>query len=338
MDEGADGLRVDFFDGRSPRARPAVARLAAGRLTVECEGSTREFDRASVAWPERQRHGQRQALLPGGGLLSSADAAAWDAWAARGGLRERHVARWIRSWRLTLLALGLVGAAAWASWRWGLPALSDAAVAALPASVDAQIGAQSLALLDQRLLEPSALPAVQRQAIAARFARLAAPLCRREGLQYRLQFRAAPKSVGPNAFALPGGDIVVTDALVDFLKDAPDAVMGVLGHELGHVERRHATRMLVRSSFTGAFATLLFGDVSTLLAGSAGVVMEMAYSREFEHQADVTAYGLLRDNGIPPRVMATFFERIAKTGHAQGLPIAIASHPADADRIAFFSH
>ena len=330
----SESLQLDYFDGRSPRARPVVARIEHGTLLIELGNQTRRIDCARVVWPERQRHGQRLAQLPDGGLLSCNDSTAWDTWVAQAGHRDRAPARWIASWRHTLLALVLVCLAGFAAWRWALPAAADAAVAAVPQDVDASLGERTLALLDQRLLSPSQLSTAQQQAIATRFARLAAA----RGVPYRLVFRAADKRIGPNAFALPGGDIVLTDALVEFVKDEPDAVMGVLGHELGHVQHRHATRMLMRSTFVGAFATLLFGDVSTLLAGSAGVVMEMSYSRGFEHEADVAAYELLQRNGISPRVMAHFFERLAKTGHEHGLPIAIASHPADAERIAFFSH
>ena len=72
--------------------------------------------------------------------------------------------------------------------------------------------------------------------------------------------------VGANAFALPGGDIVVTDALVKLVGEG-DGLTGVLAHEAGHVEYRHGLRQVIQSSAIGATAALLFGDVSTILSG-----------------------------------------------------------------------
>jgi Zn-dependent protease with chaperone function len=334
MASTAPRLALDHFDGHTPRAQPAEIWLENGRLYLLAGDRSREYAMQQVRWPERQRHGQRQAQLPDGGLLSCADARQWDAWAAQSGLAESRTVRWMQSWRLAGLSLLLVLFCGGAIWRWGTPLAAEACLRALPASVDSSVGSSALGWLDEQLLKPSQLPATQQAAIAERFAAVAS----REPTAYRLHFRDGGKALGPNAFALPGGDIVLTDELVKLMADTPDAVSGVLAHELGHVQARHAMRMLVQSSLSAAWATLLFGDVSNVLAGASALVVEMSYSRDLEREADATAYRLMRKAGIPPRVMVVFFQRIDHDRpESSALPIAIASHPANAERIAFFS-
>lgn len=338
----APRLALDYFDGRSARAQAAEAWLEDGRLhlLLPQDGRRLSYARRQVVWPERQRHGQRQAQLPDGGLLSLADAGAWDDWARASGLHDSVTVRWMQSWRHALAAAALLVALLLALWRWGIPLAGEAVVALLPAEVEQQLGDQALAGLDGLLLTPSQLDAARRARIEADFGRLVAASYARGGAPaYRLHFRAADARLGPNALALPGGHIVLTDALAELLADAPDALTGVLAHELGHLEGRHGLRLVVQAGLVGALAGLVVGDFSTVLAGLPAVLGERAYSRDFERAADATARRLLLADARPPRAMLIFFERIAARREQRGstpLPIAIASHPADEERIAFF--
>ncbi|MBT9501729.1 MAG: M48 family metallopeptidase [Burkholderiaceae bacterium] len=331
-------LRLDYFDGHSARPQSAEIWLSDGHLHLSA-GAEAQYPAGEVRWPERQRHGQRQAQLPDGGLLSCADAAAWDAWAQGSGLRDPLAVHWTQSWRRVLLAVMLLLALLFACWRWGAPLAADLIVQALPASAEQQIGSQSLDYLDRHWLQPSTLDADQREQIARRFERLvAASAVDAAALRYQLHFRAGSKLLGPNAFALPGGEIVLTDALVELLHDSPDALQGVLVHELGHVRHRHGLRMAVQSGLVGALAGLVVGDFSALLAGLPALLAQQAYSRDFEREADTQAHQMLRSAGLSPRVMLQFFERIAAIEARQtGVPSLLSSHPATPERIAFFS-
>lgn len=342
MADAAPRLAVDYFDGRSARPQRAEIWLAEGRLHLAAL-EPHSYAQRRVQWPERLRHGQRQALLPDGGVLSCGDSQAWDDWARRAGLRDSLTVRWMQSWRhvgLALLALLLLLGA---GWRWGVPLAADGVLALLPAAAEQQVGAQALDYFDHHLLQPSELGAARQQAVRERFEQAAtAAAARSIGPlpAYRLHFRKGGKLLGPNAFALPGGDIVLTDALVELLADTPDAVTGVLAHELGHVRHRHGMRITVQAGIVGAAAGLIIGDYSALLAGLPALLAQQSYSRDFEREADGYARELLRGARIPPRVMAQFFGRIAARRNDEdggGLPIAFSSHPADAERIRFFS-
>src|SRR5690606_15157282 len=101
------------------------------------------------------------------------------------------------------------------------------------------------------VLEPSRLAPERQAALRARFEALVAHMpalparYAHYAPRYTLDFR---RGLGANAFALPGGAIVVTDGLVEAARAAglqDDAIAGVLAHEIGHVAHRHTTRMLV---------------------------------------------------------------------------------------------
>ncbi len=349
----APRITAEYFDGRSARAQP---------VEVWLEGQDLHFGEQVVAqrglrWPERQRHGQRQILLSGGAVLAFADGPAFDAWALASGRGESAVVRWQQSWRLTLASLVLLSLALAAGWRWGLPAAVQMAVEVLPPGIELSIGEKVLASFDDDWLKPTQLPRRQQQAIEARLAAALDGALDARAVQspgrYAVHFRDGGKAIGANAFALPGGDLVITDALVQLLDDHPEAVVGVLAHELGHVQHRHALRMSLQAGAVGVVAGVILGDFSTLLAAAPALLASQAYSRDFEREADAYSLAVMRAGAIDPAVMVLFFERAAEArrkhedgkngksgeGGADDSPIAIAlaSHPADAERIRFFS-
>ncbi|MET0519601.1 MAG: M48 family metallopeptidase [Burkholderiaceae bacterium] len=349
MSEAPATLRLDYFDGRSARPQGAEIWIADGRLHLAAALAQQQYPLGQVRWPERQRHGQRQAQLPDGGLLSCADARAWDDWAAASGLRDSVTVRWMQSWRHVGIALLALCLAILAGWRWGVPLAAELALRAVPASAERQLGERTLGYLDEYLLKPSGLSAAQQRQIAERFAAAlgAGANAAQPQPAYRLHFRRA-EPLGPNAFALPGGDIVLTDALVELMRDEPDAVVGVLAHELGHVRHHHGLRITVQAGIVGIAAAAIIGDFSSVLAGAPALLAQQSYSRDFEREADAYARQTLRQAGLSPRVMVGFFERIAdyrqqKTEQQQQqrgadpFPLAFSSHPADAERIRFFS-
>jgi Zn-dependent protease with chaperone function len=340
-------LAVQWFDGLHPVARDATVWLDSGRLQVQADGGAppRDYAAGKLRWPEPLRHGQRQILLPDGGVLAFADASAYDAWLAQSGRRHGLIPRWQQSGWLAFVSLLLLVATLFAGWRWGVPVAADTTVRFLPAMVDDQVGAQVLRELDRHWLKPSKLTWAQRQAVFDRFADAVDTALDRHALpkliHFDLQFREGGRGFGPNALALPDGTIIVTDELVRLLEDRPEALVGVLGHELGHVKHRHGMRLTLRASAVGLATGMLVGDFSVALAGAPALLAQQSYSRDFEREADGYARTLMRGAGIAPAVMASFFERIKQLHEESGerqMPFAtaFASHPADAERIAFF--
>ncbi|MFO1327227.1 MAG: M48 family metallopeptidase [Rubrivivax sp.] len=323
------------FDGRSARARPVQVRLDGDELVAAGEDTLR-WPLADVRWPERTRHGQRVMQLPGGARLQFPDAAAFDAWAAAQGRRDGWVVRLQRSWRGVAVALVLLLAAGAALLQWGVPAAAGVAVAALPRSVDRSVGESTRELLERQWLQPSRLPAARQQQLRADFGALLARSGLDTGLPYRIDFRNGGRTLGPNALALPDGGIVVTDQLVELLADRPEVLLGVLAHEWGHLRHRHGMHGVVQASLLGALVSLWLGDFSSLLAAAPVLLVQMGYSRDFERQADEVSAAMLRAGGVSPAVMVEFFRRVRAQDAGAAPPIAIASHPDDAERVRFF--
>lgn len=345
-----DGPLADYFDGRSARPRRVRLRAEGGTLHLQPLDDDTEPGRvlpslplSQLRWPERTRHGARVAHLPdalGGGALHALDAAAWDRFARQAGVHESLVVRSQQSWARVLVAMALLLAVGLAGWRWGVPLAAQATLTLLPQRVDAEIGALAFDQVERQWLRPSTLPATQQAALRAA---LAGALQRAEpagALPYRVEFRAS--RIGPNAFALPGGTIVMTDELVRLVDGDESAIVGVLAHEYGHVKHRHGMRQLVHASVLGAVGSIAFGDYSGVLAGLPVLLGTLGYSRDFERQADDEAIAVLRADGRSPAALALFFERLARWREDQGhgddsaLGIAFSSHPADAERIARF--
>jgi predicted Zn-dependent protease len=113
----------------------------------------------------------------------------------------------------------------------------------------------------------------------------------------------------------------------------------VLAHEIGHVERRHTMRHILRDSATAVVIATTTADAASLsvaVAGLPAMLATMEYSREFEAEADDYAFRLLQGAGISPLAFATIMERLQReleTDEDQELPF-LSTHPGTTERIA----
>lgn len=360
-------LASEWFDGRSPRPHKVWLRCEGDELVVRLQEASdacaHRHSLRDVRWPERRSHGARQAELPDGSVIQHADAGEWDAWVLHNGLSESPVVGWMQSWRGTLGAMAGTAVFLVVAWMWGVPLLSTAIAQSIPHSVEARIGEVSLKQIGRLFLKPSELPAQQQVKLRKGFEQLVQNAYPEGNAPaWQLSFHAS-KALGANAFALPGGYIVITDDLVNMLNDVPDATLGILAHELGHVQHRHGLDLMVRASLVSAMVGLVIGDASGFLATVPATLATQAYSRDAERQSDVQAAAMLHASGLSPAVMATFFERLKALGErsetaasgkrkdgakpedddgqddgSASLPISISSHPDHAERIEFFKN
>lgn len=136
-----------------------------------------------------------------------------------------------------------------------------------------------------------------------------------------------------NAFAVPGGEIVLTSGLIS-RTDGPDEVAGVLAHEMGHGLALHPETGIVRAVGLVAIADLLFGSGSLTNLGVK--LAQLGYTRAAEHEADVTALAVLKGAGVSPQGLLTFFKRVEKI--EEGRPMKsidiLRTHPVTAERSA----
>lgn len=130
-----------------------------------------------------------------------------------------------------------------------------------------------------------------------------------------------------NAFALPGGYVVVFTGLLH-KAESPDEVAGVLAHELNHVLLRHALSRVVKSAGVMAVVTILTGDqqgVGGLMKQLGLDLLTLKFGREQETEADVEGLRLLHRAKIPSDGMIRFFERLSENDKMQ-IPL-LSTHP-----------
>ena len=225
---------------------------------------------------------------------------------------------------LTLLLVLIVGG------YFGVRVGARAAVKALPVSVDRQIGDAAFESMDlggTKVEDEVIVDAMQQ--IVDRLS----PHAAIEGMKFDVVVVNAPVT---NAFALPGGKIVVYTGLIANAENV-NQVAGVLGHEMAHATLRHGLQRVGQSMGIYAAVTLLIGDVGGLMAVGADLFQLAtinSYSREQESDADEEGVRMLHAAGIDPAPMAEFFEIMQEEhGDLPGAISWISTHPDHASRI-----
>ena len=232
-----------YYDGRSSKRQNAALSLSHDQLIVAGDWGRRQARLNEVKISEPMGSAPRTLRFNDGAFCEIADTAGFASLLAAAGHKETLSVRMHQRWGMVLGALGTVIAVVVAAYLWLLPAAADYLAPRLPETLVAQLSDAALASLDEHMLEPSALPPQREVAISRRMAAFAT---QNKLPAYKLHFRATPKGMPPNAFALPDGDIVIFDSLLNELSD--DEAIAVFAHELGHVAHHHGLRMLIQGT------------------------------------------------------------------------------------------
>lgn len=123
------------------------------------------------------------------------------------------------------------------------------------------------------------------------------------------------KSREINAYAMPGGHIVVYDSILT-LMETPEEFASLLAHEYAHIKLRHSLRGIVRQAASTLFFSLIFGDAqgtAVILAENADKLKSIQYTREMEQQADEEGLICLIQNNINPSGMLELFKKLDKS-------------------------
>lgn len=153
-----------------------------------------------------------------------------------------------------------------------------------------------------------------------------------KGSKYTYQWYVADDA-SINAFAVPGGYVVVNTGLIR-AADTAEEVAGVLAHEVQHVELRHTLKNMVHSLGLRAALALALGDISgSALGDVAATLGELKFSRDLESEADKLGLAALKQAGIAPQGMVTFFSKLQKQEKGTAPPALLSTHPASEDRM-----
>jgi Zn-dependent protease with chaperone function len=156
-----------------------------------------------------------------------------------------------------------------------------------------------------------------------------------QGSDYHFEFHLVDDP-SVNAFALPGGFIVVHSGLVAATQ-RPEELAGVLAHEIEHVEQRHGLAALAKDLGWRLTWTLFSGDWGGGVAGEAALQLgSLKFSRDAERAADAAGLQRMHEAGIDPEGMADFFATLGRreaTG-ATGAAVAgfLSTHPLSEER------
>jgi Zn-dependent protease with chaperone function len=133
-----------------------------------------------------------------------------------------------------------------------------------------------------------------------------------------------------NAFALPGGTIVITTGIIKHM-NSPEELAALLGHEVTHVNNRHSLRSMLKNMSVSAATSLVFGNSSSIINGAA-YLNQLSYSRGLEAEADKTGIELLRRNHVNPIGMVKLMEDLQAQEKIQPVGF-LSTHPLTKERI-----
>ena len=140
------------------------------------------------------------------------------------------------------------------------------------------------------------------------------------------------KTSEANAFACPDGSVRVFTGLMDALTD--DELMGVLGHEIGHVALKHSKKAWrsAASDALGAVSDTWAGLSDSFLGSLSSAVLSASHSKYHETQADDYGYDYLKAHGKNPMAMVRLFEKLKSLSKRQDSRYqkflqAFSSHP-----------
>jgi Zn-dependent protease with chaperone function len=223
---------------------------------------------------------------------------------------ESHMA-WV------VLALLLTLLSSFAFFKWGIPWTSTLIAHALPHKTNELIAAHSLEFLDDYIFSESQLDAEKMQQIREHVKTLLIPLDDgNKAITYQIHFRRWNQDGDaiPNAFALPSGDIILTDKFVD-MSENQNEMDSVLLHEMGHIVHRHTLQMVVESTLVTTIVMMVTGDSNGLAdmgLGLGSLLVSSHYSRAHESAADQYAFEKMLKAKIDPLAFSNIMNRMAK--------------------------
>lgn len=326
-----------YFDGKSGAARTVAVSIVSDGLHFDVDGERVHWRYADVIAGPRtggeirlgHRRDEDASLVLPVSAMTALHQAAPDHFS---GARER------RRMGALIATLVLGAGAVTAGIFFGVPAASGPMANRTPKPLEMQIGENIAAQINTFLKpcgEDAALdlihPALDEMAESGD-----------AGFPIRFQFiRAA----APNAFALPGGQIMATSGLLDAVGDDQEAFLAVMAHELGHVRARDSMRAVYRNAGLGMALDIITGGSGVaqqaVLVG--GQLSQLRHTRRQETAADEAAAEIMLASGLDPSALGRAFDAI--TGYdydpdseesdddERKMPTWLRTHPDTEERI-----
>lgn len=219
---------------------------------------------------------------------------------------------------------GVVLAALVATYLLAVPALADRMAKTLPRSVEEEMGEASY----KSMLAGEKIDEQRTEAINHFFKTL------HYNSNYPIRITVVNNNI-VNAFALPGGRIVVYTGIIDKMNQ-PEELVALLSHEYSHVQLQHSTKAMCRSLGSYVILSALVGDaggVTAAVVQNADQLKQLGYSRSLEEEADREGMKLMEQNRIDLNGMRNLFKALKAEEKDNTTPGFLSTHPLTEDRI-----
>ncbi len=294
-------------------------------------GERRRFDVTRIS--DRLAGVTRKVTFADSSVFETGDDDAVDAAFAKARSFSSRLARLERSLAFAAVTAVVTLALIVGVFRYGLPVAAHGAAYVTPVNVTQAMDTALMQTLNNAVLgEMSRLDITRASSLHAMFDELHEASGFTD-IPLRLVIRDGGR-IGPNALALPGGTIVLTDQLVRRAR-GDDEIAGVLAHEIAHVELRHSLRQLYRVLGVGFMIAVVGGDTGQIfedVVGMGVVAGSLSYSRAFEIEADMRSAEIMIAAGRDPLAFLDLLDRIVPgSGEASVLDM-LSTHPANDSR------
>ena len=338
-------VEAKYYDGKSSKEHLVTIEFSEDRRCI-----IKDFDidlpLSELKITSRLGNTPRLIELPNGARCKVANNDKLDRILQALGMLDNRAHKLERSWKLALASIVFI--ALFITFMLTAGASYSAALIAnvMPKGTLDSVSKTTLEQIEKRYLHKSNLSKEKKEHIKKLFAKLTD-----NNPRYKLHFRSSPM-MGPNAFALPSGDIVLLDELVFLDKDKElRGVLGVLAHEKGHVVHRHALKGAIKGTIATAVIGYFTGDASFIATTLPTLLINTKYSREFEHEADMYAKSELKRLHTSSKPLANLFRKLenyspikekakdknrTKKSKRFDIPTWISTHPSTIDRVKYF--
>jgi Zn-dependent protease with chaperone function len=327
---------ADCYDGRkSEKQRVRLNFSQRDVVTVVTDHGERNYSIQEVVVSPRLGGTARRLEMPDGMVCEVSDNDAVDKFFTLSDTEVpgRLIDKLESKLRYVMIAVGVTSLIVWGTISYGIPVLAKHVAFMIPVAASSALGGDALAVLDQVIFSETELDDTEKEEAKVLFLQVTGTTD--PEYRFRLEFRQGT-NIGPNAFALPTGTIIMTDELIKLIGDAHE-LESILAHEVGHVVYRHSLRRIIQASTISLVIMAVTGDMSavSVLAGSLPTLLtETYYSREFEREADEYAYEYLTNNGISPVHFTNILDRMSNSEKVVGF---LSTHPTAKERLEMFS-
>lgn len=330
-------IQAQLFDGKNSKEHQVIVEFTSDKH-IKIESQSIDVPLEEVEISSRLGNTPRLFKFPNGIRCKSSENDAIDTFLEKHNIKSSSLHKLERSWKVALASILLIASVILFMLTFGADTSASFLAEKLPKHTLDMASRNTLKILDHKYLHKSNLTNEKKQKIRVLFKKLT-----NNNKGYHLYFRSSPM-MGPNAFALPNGDIVIIDSLI-YLDKNPNlyGVLGVLAHEKGHVVYKHGLKGLIKGAIVGTVVGYISGDFSYITTALPTMVLTSRYSREFENQADRYAKSQLHQLGISTKPLAKLFINLEQFSHKKKshqndsdyFPW-LSSHPVTSKRIDYF--